>query len=67
MSVYDAIAKAEAVLPGQAAPEGDIDPRWQGIIAVGAFIETEPDAVWSFIVRWGGQLQQRHRNEPEEG
>ena len=54
MSVYDAIAKAEAVLPGHAAPEGEIDPRWQAIIAIGEFIETERDAVWSFIIRWGG-------------
>ena len=52
--VYDAIAKAEAVLPGHAAPEGDIDPRWQAIIAVGEFIETEQDAVWSFILQWSG-------------
>ena len=54
MTVHDAIAKAEAVLPGQAAPDGEIDERWQAIIAVGEFIETDPDAVWAFIVRWGG-------------
>jgi hypothetical protein len=57
-SVYEAIAMAEAVLPGQAAPEGEVDPRWQAIIAVGKFIETEPEAVWSFIDQWGG-----HRDE----
>jgi hypothetical protein len=54
MSVHDAIAKAEAVLPGRAAPDGAVDPRWQAIIAIGEFIETEPEAVWSFIDRWGG-------------
>ena len=54
MSVQDAITKAEALLPGQAAPDGEIDPRWQAIIGVAEFIETEPEAVWSFIERWGG-------------
>jgi uncharacterized protein DUF6869 len=47
------MAKAEAVLPGEAAPDGKIDQRWQAIIAVGEFIETEPEAVWSFVLRWG--------------
>jgi hypothetical protein len=28
----DAIAHAETVLPGTAAPEGEIDPRWQAIM-----------------------------------
>ena len=53
MTVHDAIAAAETLLPGRAAPDGEIDPRWQAIIAVGDFIEEEPDAVWSFILRWG--------------
>ena len=53
-TVRDAIAKAEAVLPGRMAPDGEIDPRWQAIITVAAFIETEPEAVWPFIKRWGG-------------
>ena len=46
--------EAEAILPGRAAPEGESDPRWQAIIAVSEFIETEPEEVWSFAVRWGG-------------
>ena len=58
MSVHDAIAKAEEVLPGHVAPDGEIDPRWQAIIAVGDFIETEPETVWSFILRWGGHPDQ---------
>src|SRR5688572_2118791 len=58
MSVHAAIAKAEAVLPGQVAPEGEIDRRWQAIIAVGEFIETEPEAVWSFILRWGSDANE---------
>jgi hypothetical protein len=53
MTVHEAITAADAILPGQAAPEGEIDPRWQAIIVVGEFIEQEPQAVWSFIVRWG--------------
>ena len=53
MTVQQAIAAAEALLPGRAAPKGRIDPRWQAMIAVGEFIETEADAVWFFIRRWG--------------
>lgn len=53
MTVQETIAAAESVLPGRAAPEGETDPRWQAIIAVGEFIEDEPEAVWSFVVRWG--------------
>jgi hypothetical protein len=53
MRVQDAIAAADAVLPGHAAPDGEIDPRWQAIITVGKFIESEPEAVWSFVRRWG--------------
>jgi hypothetical protein len=54
MPVQEAIAAAEVQLPGRAAPDGRTDPRWQAIIAVGEFIETEPDAVWLFIRRRGG-------------
>ena len=57
-SVQDAIAKAEAVLPGQAAADGEVDERWQAIIAVGEFIETEPESVWAFILRWGSAHDQ---------
>jgi hypothetical protein len=53
VTVQEAIAAADAILPGVAAPEGARDPRWQAIIVVGEFIEDEPEAVWSFIVRWG--------------
>ena len=51
--VFKAIAKAEKLLPGRAAPEGKIDPRWQAIIAVSEFIDSNPEDVWEFIVRWG--------------
>ncbi|MGH9786664.1 MAG: hypothetical protein ACRD88_21050, partial [Terriglobia bacterium] len=53
MTVWEAIEQAERILPGQAAPEEELDPRWQAIIEIGEFIEEEPDAVWSFITRWG--------------
>ena len=52
-TVQEAIAAAERILPGRAAPDGARDPRWQAMIAVADFVETEPDAVWSFVQRWG--------------
>jgi hypothetical protein len=53
MTAKEAITEAESLLPGHAAPEGEIDPRMQAIIAVGEFVETEPEAMWSFVERWG--------------
>jgi hypothetical protein len=41
MTLQEAIAAAEVLLPGRAAPDGRIDPRWQAIIAIREFIETE--------------------------
>jgi hypothetical protein len=58
MTVQEAIAQAEAILPGRAAFEGETDPRWQAVIAVAEFIEAEPEAVWSFILRWGSSEDQ---------
>ena len=58
MTVEEAIAAAESILPGRAAPDGEIDNRWQAIIAVAEFIETEPEAVWAFTMKWG-----RHPND----
>lgn len=52
MDVGDAIREAEAVLPGEES-EAPRDPRWQAVIRVGAFVETEPEAVWEFTRRWG--------------
>jgi hypothetical protein len=52
MTVQEAIARAEAVLPGHVAPEGESDPRWQAVIAVAEFIESDPEAEWSFALRW---------------
>ena len=58
MNVQEAIATADSLLPGQAAPEGVVDPRWQAIITVGEFIKDEPEAVWSFVVRWGASTDE---------
>jgi hypothetical protein len=52
-SVQQAIAEAEKLLPGVPAPDNEPDPRWQAIIEVGEYIETEPHEVWPFILKWG--------------
>ncbi|HWE96868.1 MAG TPA: hypothetical protein VG269_23105 [Tepidisphaeraceae bacterium] len=51
------ILRANRVLPGKPAPDGRRDPRWQAIIHVGEFIESQPDAVWEFTLRWGKHPQ----------
>ncbi len=51
--VWEAIRRAEKLLPGQAAAEEENDPRWQAIIKIGEFIREEPHAIWPFILRWG--------------
>jgi len=53
MTSAEAIAQAKALLPGTAAPEGAEDPRWQAIIAVSAFVDSDPQAVLAFVQRWG--------------
>ena len=53
MTVTEAIAAAETILPGRQAPDGEVDPRWQAVFRVGEFIESEPEAVWQFALRWG--------------
>jgi len=53
MTAQEAIEAAEQLLPGRAAPEGEEDPRWQAIIVIGEFVEKEPEAIWSFVLRWG--------------
>ena len=56
-AVKRAIARAERVLPGKPAPEGTRDPRWQAIVGVGEYVETQPEAVWHFAHRWGKHAQ----------
>jgi hypothetical protein len=53
-SLQETIAAAERVLPGEAAGDGDVDSRWQAIIAVAEFIPAQPDDVWEFTAKWGG-------------
>jgi hypothetical protein len=52
MDVGDAIREADAILPGVESEEL-VDPRWQAIIRVGEYVETDPEPVWQFIRRWG--------------
>ena len=52
-SVMHFIMEAEKLLPGMPSLEGDSDPRWQAIIAIGEYIQDEPQAIWQFICKWG--------------
>jgi hypothetical protein len=54
VSVAKSIQYANALLPGEPAPEGQDDPRWQAIIEVGNHIESSPEEVWQFARKWGG-------------
>jgi len=49
----NAIRRAERILPGKPAPEGEEDPRWQAILKIEDFVETQPETVWAFVRRWG--------------
>jgi len=53
MTIDEAIREAEKLLPGVPAPDDQQDARWQAIIKVGEFLETHPDQVWEFCLRWG--------------
>ena len=53
MTAVKAISDANAILPGIAAPDNAQDPRWQAIIAIADFVQTDPDPVWTFVARWG--------------
>ena len=52
ITVDQAIAQANAILPHRPAPEGELDLRWQAIIGVGEFVESDPLPVWEFTRRW---------------
>ena len=52
MTLVEAIAGAEAILPGEASERG-LDPRWQAIVEVAEFIQSDPEEVWAFAARWG--------------
>ena len=53
MNVFQAIRKAERLLPGKVAPDGQSDPRWQAILRVEDHIEQHPEEVWRFTRKWG--------------
>jgi hypothetical protein len=48
-----AITEAEPILAGPPGPATGQDPRWQAIIRVAEFVESEPDELWHFAQRWG--------------
>jgi hypothetical protein len=62
MSISEAIKRANSLLPGAPVAEGEEDPRWQAIIGVGDFVETNPDEVWQFARRWAGYPQEDVRD-----
>ena len=53
MTVQEAIAAAEQILPGRASPKGSKDSRWQAVIEIGNFVAEEPEAIWPFVLKWG--------------
>jgi hypothetical protein len=53
VTVQEAIAAAERVLPGRATSEGTKDPRWQAVIEIGNFVAEEPEVIWPFVFKWG--------------
>ena len=62
MSVANAIKYATSLLPGTPAPDGDEDLRWQAIIEVASYSESDPEDVCAFVLRWGGHPQEDIRN-----
>jgi hypothetical protein len=52
-AVEKTIKNAERLLPGIPANDSESDPRWKAIIDIGEYIQTEPQAVWLFIRKWG--------------
>jgi hypothetical protein len=60
--VHIAIEAAEKILPGEVAPEGQEDPRWQAIMLIEDFVEAEPEAILSFVLKWGRHEQEDLRS-----
>lgn len=52
-----AVAVAESLLPGRPAQDGKRDARWQVIIRLATFIESDPELLWRFCVKWGKHAQ----------
>jgi hypothetical protein len=34
------------------------DPRWQALFVIKDFLETDPEPIWEFMVRWGRNRSQ---------
>jgi len=51
--VHAFIAAAERILPGKAAPKGAVDDRWQALIRGGDFVQSDPETIWPFVLKWG--------------
>lgn len=61
-NVQMAIAAVERVLPGKAAPEGARDKRWQAVLDLTVYIQSDPGALWPFVLKWGS-----HKDEDLRG
>jgi hypothetical protein len=57
-NVHIAIEAAEGILPGEVAPDGEEDPRWQAIMLIEEFVEAEPEAILPFVLKWGSHEQE---------
>ena len=57
MDVDRSIRVAESLLPGDGPITQDTDPRWQAILAIAECVHDEPEAVWEFVRRWGGDRE----------
>ena len=62
MSVTELIDYANSLLPGTPASEGENDPRWQAIMELAEYVESNPEEVWAFACKWGGHPQEDIRN-----
>jgi hypothetical protein len=51
-AVNRAIQRAERLLPGRPVAAGKVDPRWRAIIRVGTFIDSHPQEVCRFAIKW---------------
>jgi hypothetical protein len=61
-SVQEAMEAAEKILPGEVAPDGQEDPRWQAIMLIEYFVEDEPEAILPFVLKWGVHEQEDLRS-----
>ncbi len=62
MSVTEAIEFATSLLPGSPLPEGQEDARWQAMLRIGEYVETDPEPVWRFVGEWGSCTEEDVRD-----